>query len=274
LVLTSGLPGTGKSSTDTRLAQLISEKLGGSFSAENIIDNFLDMIKFVKNANPNEVHIAVVEEISVLFPSRRAMSGDNVDVGKLLDTCRKKKVIILANAPLWTSIDSHMKALANIYIETIKIYRMAGIVYSKCYKLQTNPATGKTYTHNFKRKNKDVNRMYTLPPGKEIWDAYENKKDAFLDELYSKAEARALQRKAKDNKLLQQKGLHDIKPRDMNIFIRKQKGEKTKDLSKEFGMTERSIQLICKNVGENKHISLGNSVNRKKKPHSEPNNIT
>ena len=90
LILTTGLPGTGKSSIDIRLAELISLELTGKniITEVNIIDDVLALIKFLKNANEKEVSIGVIEEISVLFPSRRAMSHDNVVVGKLLDTAK------------------------------------------------------------------------------------------------------------------------------------------------------------------------------------------
>jgi len=204
LILISGLPGSGKSSQCCRLAEKVMEKLTGenTFTAKNITDNFLGFVKFVKDSDPNEPSVQVVEEISVLFPSRRAMSGENVDLAKVLDTCRKKQVIIFANAPIWTSIDSHMRSMANVYIQSIKVYKKAEIVYSKCYKLQTDPRTGKTYTHNFKRDNRDVNRMYTLACNPETWAEYEGKKDSFLDDIYSKAEARAMARSLKDEKLM------------------------------------------------------------------------
>ncbi len=94
LILIAGLPGTGKTSECCRLGEKTSIKLTGenNFTSACIGDNFLHFLKFVKQAKPEEVNIYVMEEISVLFPSRRAMSGDNVDLAKVLDTCRKNKL--------------------------------------------------------------------------------------------------------------------------------------------------------------------------------------
>jgi len=276
LILIGGLPGSGKSSTCIRLAELIQEKITGenNLGVEDIADNFLDFIKFVKDANPQKVCTGIVEEVSVLFPSRRAMSSDNVDVAKILDTCRKKKVILFANAPVWTSIDSHMRTMANVYIQTIKVYKKAGIVYSKCYKIQTNPQTGKTYTHNFKRNKKDVNRMYTKHASKEIWFNYENKKDLFLDELYSKTEARALSKQNKEDKLLNKNKPNKISQRDMEIYVRKSMGEKESDIAKDFDLTRERINQIYHDIYKNEAISLGKSSLVSKNHNSETNKVT
>ncbi len=120
-ILTTGLPGTGKSSKNQRLAELIYERLEtGKLKAEDIVDSLLDLLRRIRKIKkPGEV--IIIEELSVLFPSRRAMSRDNVDIARVLDTIRKKGVILIANAPLYTSIDAHVRAMANILTETLRI---------------------------------------------------------------------------------------------------------------------------------------------------------
>jgi len=203
VIFVSGLPGTGKTSTCFRLGELIYTEYDGEnkMKATNIIDSFLDLTEFVIKADPNKLNIAVIEEVSVLFPSRRAMSGGNVDLGHLLDTCRKKQIILLANAPIWPSIDSHMRALGNVYVQTKKIYKMSAIVYSKMFILQTDPRTGKTYTHSFKRNRRDIRKMYTRMPNLEEWDKYEGKKDSFMENLYRRLKMREKTRLDKEMKL-------------------------------------------------------------------------
>jgi len=202
MIFAAGLPGSGKTSTCFRLGELISTAFEGknTMKSENILDSFLGLTKFIIDAKPENLCIAVMEEVSVLFPSRRAMSGVNVDLARLLDTARKKQVILLANAPIWTSIDSHMRSLGNIYIETKKIYKVAAIVVSKFFRLQTNPRTGKTYTHSFHRGGKDVKRMYTKMPDTEEWEKYEKRKDDFMHRLYKRIKVRERKRIEKENK--------------------------------------------------------------------------
>jgi hypothetical protein len=250
LVLISGLPGTGKSSSCIRLKEKLHEALGGEGTIKEINDNLLDFVRFVRSADPEKgtPDIGVTEEVSVLFPSRRAMSGDNVDLSRILDTCRKKKVILFANAPLWPSIDSHMRSMANVYIQTVKVYKKEQLVYCKCYKLQTDPRTGKTYTHSFKRGIKDVNRCYVLKPNSKLWAEYESKKDKFLDKLYQKIEARQLTKIAKDEKLLGQFGEKKVKGltgRELMIYdAYYTKQRKQKDIGQELGLSVKTISGI------------------------------
>lgn len=277
LVLVGGLPGSGKSSACIRLAEKVHEKINeeNNFSPDDIKDSFLGMVKAVKEANPSKLNTTIIEEVSVLFPSRRAMSGDNVDVGKLLDTCRKKRIILFANAPVWPSIDSHMRSMGNIYIETIKPYKKAEIVYSKCYKLQTNPRTGKTYTHNFKRGKKDVNRMYTLMPSKEIWDAYENKKDSFLESLYEKAQAKALEKQKKEQKMIQKSKPVDVDSltaREIYVYDKiYNKNQKKGSVAKDLDCSPSMITHILKQIEEKKDKIRGNTGNFNKIPDSAAN---
>lgn len=200
LIMVTGLPGTGKSSTCFRLKELVCAAFTKKKVTTRIISSLAHLAKFAMDAKPEEIHVGVVEEVSTLFPSRRAMSGDNVDLARILDTCRKKRVILLANAPLWPSIDSTMRAMGNVYVETQKVYKKKGIVISKMFRLQTNPGSGKTYTHTMLRNGKEVKRMYTRMPNAEDWIKYEQEKDKFMEELYIKINKRAELREEKEKK--------------------------------------------------------------------------
>lgn len=199
----TGLPGTGKSSTCQRLAELFYEKLGGNrrLKQEDIVDSLLKFMRRLKKVKKPGT-VIIIEEISVLFPSRRAMAKDNVAIGRVLDTCRKKQVILFSNAPIWTSIDSHIRAMSHILIETQKIVKKAEVVVYKSWRLQTAPHTGKTYRHRFTRNGRDISLFYTKKPSPEIWDEYEKGKDEFMDNLYEELEADAKKKQDKRDKLI------------------------------------------------------------------------
>jgi len=114
-ILTTGLSGTGKSSCDLRLAELISMKLHGEnrITEKNIVDSLLGLLEVLNN-NKGDGTIIIIEEVSVLFPSRRAMAKENVSVNRVLDTIRKRKMILISNAPLYPSIDSHIRIKGSI----------------------------------------------------------------------------------------------------------------------------------------------------------------
>lgn len=275
LVLVSGLPGTGKTSTCFRLGELITTDILGEnkMRAHHIIDSFLALTKAIMNADPKELNVFVVEEVSVLFPSRRAMSGINVDLARLLDTARKKQVILLANAPIWKSIDSHMRALGNIYIETRKIYRSEKIVLSKFYRLQTDPRGGKTYTHCFKRDGRKVRRMFTRKPDSEQWNIYEGKKDDFMKKLYETLVAREEKRLKKEDKELT--GLHIVEkpltPNERKVYMLKveQKLNQT-EIAKVMGCTPSYISLVWQDLRKKLTLGKENGENQVKIPTSKP----
>ncbi len=189
-----GLSGTGKSSTSQRISEVISETRDWEIQV-NIVDSFLGLLRAVRSSKPGDV--IIIEEVSVLFPSKRAMAEENVNVGKVLDTCRKKKICIISNAPLWPSIDSHMRAMGHLLVETLKINIKHQVVISKFHRLQTNPLTGKTYRHTMQRNGRDINRLVTKKPNQKKWDAYEKSKDEFMDELYKMMEFKQNNKKQK-----------------------------------------------------------------------------
>ena len=70
-----GLSGTGKSSTSQRLAELITEKRIAKNQTEPetfIVDSLLAFLEALMKCKLGD--IIIIEEISVLFPSRRAMA--------------------------------------------------------------------------------------------------------------------------------------------------------------------------------------------------------
>jgi len=250
LVFVAGLPGSGKSYSCIRLGEIITKMLTGEnkFKHHNVFDNFVNLVQFVKGANPNEVNVGVIEEASVLFPSRRAMARENVDVNRVLDTARKKQVVLLANAPLWPSIDSHMRSLGNFYLETLAINKRDNKVIAKPLILQTNPRSGKTYYHRPTVNGREVHRTWIGKPDEAIIEKYEDRKNKFLDKIYEKA----IYRKQKKNKELQkemeklrnqEKGIHnELTEKQKEVLELWRRGiTKQKEVAKRAEVTQSSI---------------------------------
>jgi len=190
--------------------------------------------------------IIVLEEVSVLFPSRRAMSQENVSIGAIFDTIRKKRLCVITNAPLWTSIDSHMRSMGNILIETLRIDKTQGVVVSKVFKLQTNPAMGKTYTHTFVNRGRDVNFIYTKMPNLQRWAEYELQKDKFMDELYETLQYKVQKKKDKNDEELGRKRKQiDVKQLDeLDLVIHSRinvNNERVVEVAKDLGLHRQTI---------------------------------
>lgn len=278
LILIYGLPGTGKSSVSTRLAQKTSEKIQGQneFEEKHIIDSLMQLIDFVRKAKPGQV--GVVEEVSVLFPSRRAMSGDNVDVARVLDTCRKKQVILFANAPILSAVDKHIRCLSHIAIETLRINKKEGVVVYKALRMQTNPASGKTYLHRFNRDGREVHRFFTKKPDEKMWGEYEKRKDKFLNDLYDKLKSKA---EIKENKELKAMGkkvnVVEEKPlteKELKVYdLTRNQGLTYAKAAEQLGVSSQRVGAISKNIDKKLRIVPKNEHNNIENKPSLPINL-
>lgn len=208
LILTNGLPGTGKSWLNLRLKEVIEEKIKEKYKVESIkepiaCDSLLDLIKCIRECPVGSV-VPPIEELSVMAPSKRAMSSDNVSLGQILDTVRKRKLILISNAPILKSIDKHIVAMSNYLVETKEVDKNQGLTKSKVLRLQTNVRSGVTYFHTLRRRKtgKDVNFMFTTKPSDSIIELYEKSKDDFMEGLYEKLQAKAEKKREKEAKEL------------------------------------------------------------------------
>ena len=253
-----GLSGTGKSSTSLRLGELISESREIKPQVF-VVDSLLELLKALRKAKEGD--IIIIEEVSVLFPSRRAMAKSNVNIGKVLDTCRKKLLCIISNAPLWNGIDSHMRAMGHLIIETLRINKIEGVVISKFHRLQTNPMSGKTYRHTMQRGEYDVARLYTRKPNSETWNKYEKNKDIFMENLYTQLEH---EEKLKKTRL--EKSMRVVKPEiktlskqylQIHHLVNVEKKSQT-EVSKIIGVTPSRISQIMKEINNISEIPKEN----------------
>jgi len=256
-----GLSGTGKSSTSQRLSEKIIEDRDENNKVQ-ITDSFLGLLKAVRTSREGD--IIIIEEVSVLFPSKRAMAEENVNIGKVLDTCRKRNLCIISNGPLWPSIDSHMRAMGHLLIETLKIVIKHQIVVSKFHRLQTNPLTGKTYRHTMQRNGRDINRLFTKKPDEEKWKEYEMSKDKFMDELYTMME---FKQKKKKEKLQKEMGI--VKPKIQELSARQlqvhqlinREGMKQGQAATQLGLSQQRISTILKEIVKKTEIAWENRGN-------------
>jgi len=193
-----GLSGTGKSSSSQRIGELVIESRQEENLEIFIVSSLLDLIEAIQHSKEGD--IIIIEEVSVLFPSRRAMGRENLAIGMILDTIRKKRLCLISNAPIWTSIDKHMRAMGHVLMQTLNILKGQQVVISKFYRLQTNPASGKTYIHTMTRKGVDVQLMITRMPNLVRWNTYESNKDKFMIELYEDLKQEQVKKKQKKDK--------------------------------------------------------------------------
>jgi len=240
-----GLPGTGKSWTCLRLGELISEDLHGesNVSIGNVVDNLLDLLKFIRGVK-GAGEILIAEEIGVWLSSKRAMSAENVDAGKVWDTLRKKRVIVLANNPINKDVDKKLLALSSMQIQTLSLNKRVGVTILKPLRLQTNPDTAKTYRHRLTHQGREVHRCWIGKPAKELTDAYEESKDKFLEELYERLQKKHQDKLDKEvGRMAQNVG--EITDAESRRHAMSERGMSIKEIAKLEG---RSVEAIRKSL--------------------------
>lgn len=257
IIIVIGLPGSGKSGLCQRIVEKRNASLPEGKKIKMTIHNkFHHLVAEIRISNLGDAPI--VEEGAVLFPSRRAMSGDNVDLSAVLDTVRKKQLCILINAPFFLSLDSHLRTSGDILIETESIDKQKGIVISKMHRLQSNPRSSKIYTHTFTRDGYDVPIMFTRKPDANTWSDYEKQKDKSMDELYERIEFRHRKKQEKLDKemgKLVQPSISELTERELQVFKLVNVDRLTqKQTADRLGIDPSRVCVIMKNVKKKTEI--------------------
>ena len=189
LILVIGSKGSGKSWSCLRIAKTINPYFRVEkdvvFSFEGLLDKLMDPLL------PGGT-VIIWEEVGTGFGAREFMKSTNIDVGKVLQTCRDKHCIILMNVPVQSFVDKTGRLLVHGIIEArgIDESRKENLVaYKSC---DTNPMTGKTY-NKFQRIYDFGHGRVTVLRLKKIEDeyiiAYESARKAFTTKLNEKAKA-------------------------------------------------------------------------------------
>jgi|SRR6056297_1282672 len=259
VVAVNGDPGTGKSWLCMRAAELIYERIGyGKLENKHVIKSDIELLERLLNSERGTV--LIIEEASVLFNSRRATSGENVTFSAILDTCRKKGIILFMNFPFSDMLDKHGRNMTSHSIEAKSLHKEAGMCLCRVLKHQYNDKIKKMYRKYLKVKvgNKTikVSKVWFGPPeNKEVTEQYEINKDAFLKELYEERLYAAEKKKKKKEVESQKKDKSEARTkkekerieRDNRILeLVNQKELTKKEIAKLVGITNVRLSQILR----------------------------
>jgi len=187
LIKVIGHPGTGKSGACIRIAELLNKRIHKEekFDPKYIVDSLEKLLKVVMESKSEDRRVIIIEEMSTLFNNRRFMQSENITANSLFDTMRKKKMIVIGNYPISKTVDSHIEKAFNCEIEVLRLDKANKQYFCKAKKLQTNPGSGKTYTHLFTDdKGYDVHYFCFKWCDVKTFEEYDEGKDKFMNDLY------------------------------------------------------------------------------------------
>lgn len=238
-----GPPGIGKSYVCLRIAERIyndlhQEKMDAN---KHVVYDLPSAFKFVRNvARPGEP--LVIEEVSVIASSRRSMALENVSLNYLLDTVRKKQVILLMNAPHIKAIDKHIQRMSHLLIECLRINKKFMFSTVKAFSLTNSQDTGKVYKHRFGNNGRDIHRSYYYPPSDYIIKEYEQTKNQFMEKLYDSLEKKTGEKLMIKKKVNIRPEVVNVTQKEATITGLKQVGHSNVAIGKLLGITEGAVR--------------------------------
>lgn len=265
LIKVIGHPGTGKSGMCIRLGELLNKLLHKKeeMPVEYIVDNIEDLLKIVIETKMEDKRVIVIEEMSTLFNNRRFMQQENITANSLFDTMRKKGMIVIGNYPITKTVDSHIEKSFNCEIETLRLDKTNHEYFVKCKVLQTNPGTGKTYSHLFSDdEGHDILYFRFNWCNKKTFEAYDENKDKFMKNIYELMLLKQQKKKMELEKLKAQvNGNYDNKRKPLTenqrIVLQELANGKTQNaIMREYGFGTPSAITDIKNCAFRKGYTI------------------
>jgi len=238
-----GPPGIGKSYVCLRIAERIYQELHDEKidTDKHVVYDLPSAFKFVRNVTrPGEP--LVIEEVSVIASSRRSMALENVSLNYLLDTVRKKQVILLMNAPHIKAIDKHIQRMSHLLIECLRINKKFMFSTVKAFSLTNSQDTGKVYKHRFGNMGRDIHRCYYYPPSDYICEQYEKTKNVFMERLYDSLERKTGEKLGIKKKVNVRPEVVNVTQKEATMAGLKQGGHSNVAIGGLLGITEGAVR--------------------------------
>ena len=180
-----GSTGSGKSYSALKLA----EYLDPSFNTNRIVFSVNDFINLVRSKLPKG-SVIVFEEAGVAIHNRKWYSTVNLALNYVAQTFRKDNLIVIFTTPNLSFIDSQVRTLFHIILETAGIDSDKKFCKLKTKIISVDRIHGKSYEPFLRIKTDEgiVRCVYAnvYLPSKKLIKEYELKKNEFTNTLYKR----------------------------------------------------------------------------------------
>lgn len=187
IIVCTALPGKGKSYAMMRLMELISPYSGVEFVT-------FKMREFLQKASDKKYHkkgvVIILDESGVEANNKNFLKAVNKVLEYIVQTFRKNNQTFIFCLPHFNLLDKGVRILAHFIMQPLSIDRKENTCTVKVYETISNPVSnnskgnklwfryplfgiGGTFTH--------VMTIKLRKPGKKLCDAYEKKKDDYVN---------------------------------------------------------------------------------------------
>lgn len=147
-----GEPGSGKSFGALSICDLLDrgENDVGRFNMSRVCFSASQFAEVVGKDLPRGSAI-LIDDAGLSLCSRESMTRIVIQIAKIFQSIRYRNLIIFLTLPSMGSLDKNVRELLNSYFEPTKINFDVRKTRVKFHRLQTNPKSGKIYSHKPKR---------------------------------------------------------------------------------------------------------------------------
>lgn len=238
-----GATGSGKSYRDLRKAELwYKYHFKKEFPTENICFGLGQAMERLSSGQLKKGEILIIEEAGVNLGSRDWQNKFSKMFNYVLQSFRSMNIGLFLNLPYLSMLDSQARHLLHYYAESVTIDREKKLNKCKPFFLQVAQGTGKIYNHYPKVKIDGrvvkVKRFNYSMPSQYLIDAYEEKKQKYLNELI-KGFSEKVNGKEKDNR-----------PSDLafKCYYEHKAGKPQPEIAEEVGKSQQLVSVYFRKV--------------------------
>lgn len=193
-----GPPGAGKSWLSIAIGELLDRTLEDvpRMNLKHVTFGATEFADVVKERMPAGT-VVIIDDAGLTAYSREAMALAVRNISKIFQSIRFKNLCIILSLPSFLMLDKTIRRLINAYIEVTKVDRKTQTTYFKYMRIESSAYGDKVYrkypvfmrkvrhpdgtllTHRVKRT-----RFAMRKASDEILDAYEKKKERFMEQTY------------------------------------------------------------------------------------------
>ena len=183
-----GREGTGKSHSALTLARTVDRE----FTAEDVFFDPQELLEAFDSDAYSAGNMIVLDEAGVGLGNRSWYEKEQILLNQTLQTVRDDNMGVLFTLPRLEELDSQTIGRLHAFIEMLDVNPAEGWASAKWKNINlTRDGRGKTYKKYTRLRvggvKKRITRFAVSAPPEDLVDAYEDRKEAFKEQLYEDA---------------------------------------------------------------------------------------